>query len=160
MKKALLAVALTCASAMVYAEIGPPDDVASRARGAGRIVVARVIDVHAQFETNRFGDQLIVSSALLEVIENLKGAPVATLHVSVEGGTVGDLTLKVSDMPAVRTGDRAVFFLDQGAGDNQVPHQRGRGILKLADTDRIEGSTLTLAELRQQVRGALGQGAR
>src|SRR5204863_9679020 len=142
MKKSLLAVALTCASAMVYAEVGPPVDVASRARGAGRVVVARVIDVHAQFETNRFGDQLIVSSALLEVVENLKGAPAATLRVSVEGGTVGDLTLKVSDLPAMHTGDRAVFFLDQAAGDNHVPHLRGRGILKLAASDQIEGSTL------------------
>ena len=119
-----------------------------------------MIDVHAQFETNNFGDQLIVSTALVEVLETLKGNPSATLSVSVEGGTVGDLTLKVSDLPAMHTGDRAVFFLDQGAGGNHVPHLRGRGILKLADTDRIEGSTLTLAELRQQVRGALGQGAR
>jgi len=160
MRKALLAVVLTCASTAVYAEVGPPVDVAVRARGASRIVVGRVVDVHAQFETNKFGDQLIVSSALVEVLETLKGNPAATVRVSVEGGTVGDLTLKVSDLPAMYTGDRAVFFLDQGAGDNHVPHLRGRGILKLADSDRIEGSTLTLAELRQQVRSALGQGAR
>jgi len=160
MKKALLAVALTCASAVIYADIGPPTDIASRARGAGRVVVARVIDVHAQFETNRFGDQLIVSSALLEVLETLKGAPAATLGVSIEGGTVGDLTLKVSDMPAMRSGDRAVFFLDEASGGNHVPHDRGRGVLKLADTDRVEGSNLTLNDVRQQVRVALGQGAR
>jgi hypothetical protein len=70
------------------------------------------------------------------------------------------VTLKVSDLPAVRTGDRAVFFLDQGVGDSYLPHLRGRGILKLADNDVVEGSTLTLAELRQQVRGALGLGGR
>jgi hypothetical protein len=160
MKHAVLCVVITCATAAVYADIGPAVDVPTRARGAGRIVVGRVIDVIAQFETNRFGDQLIVSHAVVDVAEILKGAPATTVRVDVEGGTVGDLTLKVSDLPAVRTGDRAVFFLDQGVGDSYLPHLRGKGILKLAENDVVEGSTLTLAELRQQVRGALGLGGR
>lgn len=160
MKYIVLCVAITCATAAVNADIGPAVDVPTRARGAGRIVVGRVVDVHAQFETNTFGDQLIVSHALVDVDETLKGAPQAMVQVDVEGGTVGDVTLRVSDLPAVRTGDRAVFFLNQATGNSYVPHLRGRGILKLADTDVVEGSTLTLAELRQQVRGALGPGAR
>ena len=160
MKYLALSVAITCATAAIYADVGPPVDLATRAKGAGRIVVGRVIDVQAEFQSNKFGDQLIVSHALVEVSESLKGAPEAMVRVDVEGGTVGDLTLKVSDLPAVRTGDRAVFFLDQGTGDRYLPHLRGRGILKLADSDIVEGSTLTLADLRQQVRGALGPGGR
>ena len=140
------------------ADIGPPTDIPSRARGAGRIVVARVVDVRAQFATNRFGDQLIVSTALLEVVETLKGPSVATLEVEVEGGTVGDLTLKVSDLPSLQTGERAVFFLDAGRGAVNLPHDRGRGILKLTQADQIQNSGLTLAQLRQEVRAALGGG--
>ena len=141
------------------ADIGPPTDIPSRARGAGRIVVARVLDVRAQFASNRFGDQLIVSTAVLEVLETLKGAPLATMEVEVEGGTVGDLTLKVSDLPSLAAGERAVFFLDTGQGGVNLPHDRGRGILKLTQADQIQNSGLTLAQLRQQVRAAIG-GAR
>ena len=140
------------------ADIGPPTDIPSRAKGAGRIVVARVLDVRARFATNRFGDQLIISTAVLEVTETLKGAPVATLEVEVEGGTVGDLTLKVSDLPSLQTGERAVFFLDAGAGGVNLPHERGRGILKLSQADQVENSGLTLGQLRQQIRAAVGGG--
>ena len=140
------------------ADIGPPTDIPSRARGAGRIVVARVLDVRAQFATNRFGDQLIVSTAVLEVVETMKGAPAATLEVEVEGGTVGDLTLRVSDLPSLQAGERAVFFLDAGQGGVNLPHDRGRGILKLTQADQVQNSGLTLGQLRQQVRAAIGGG--
>src|ERR1044072_3665582 len=129
------------------ADIGPPVHIAARAKGAGRIVVARVMDIRSQFKTNRFGDQLIVSTAVLEVTETLKGGAAATLEIEVEGGTVGDLTLKVSDLPSLAAGDRGVFFLDGGAGV-LLPHDRGRGILKLAAGDRVENSQVTLADVR------------
>ena len=158
MKHLFVALALAWFVAPAMAEVGPPVDVASRARGAGKVVVARILDVRAQFETNQFGDQLIVSHAVLEVIETLKGAPQATLNVAVEGGTVGDLTLKVSDLPSLTAGDRAVFFLDGTSDGGNRPHDRGRGIMKLTDANRVDGSTLSLDEVRQQVRGALNQG--
>jgi len=53
-----------------------------------------------------------------------------------------------------------VFFLDGAAGDVQLPHERGRGILKLGADDRVQGSALTLDDVREQIRAALGQGAR
>jgi hypothetical protein len=117
-----------------------------------------VLDVRAQFATNRFGDQLIVSTAVLEVDETLKGAPATTLEVEVEGGTVGDLTLKVSDLPSLEAGERGVFFLDAGRGGVNLPHDRGRGILKLTQGDQVQNSGLTLAQLRQQIRAAIGGG--
>ena len=160
MKRAMVALALICISAVVSAQTGAPADLPAQARGAKRVVVGRVLEVQAQFQTNRFGDQLIVSNALLEVSETLKGAPAALLRLSVEGGTVGDLTLKVSDLPAVHPGDRGVFFLDDDGSGMHVPHDRGRGVLKLDGADRIEGTTLTLDDVRQQVRGAVGQEAR
>jgi hypothetical protein len=156
--KTWIAVALVCVSAStVRAEVGPPTDLAAHSRGAGKVVVARISLVHSAFATNRFGDQLIVSNAVLEVLETLKGAPESVTSVTVEGGTVGDLTLKVSDMQELKEGDRAVFFLDAD-GNGNVPHGRGRGILQLDDDDMVKGSRLTLAQVKDAVRGANGNG--
>lgn len=157
MKSLCLLVGLLAWTAPALAEVGPPADLASRARGAGKVVVARIVDVRAQFETNRFGDQLIVSHAVLEVLETWKGAPEATLQLAVEGGTVGDLTLRVSDLPTVTEGERAVFFLE-ASGSGHTPYGRGRGIMKLTAGDRVDGTTLSLEDVRQQVHGALAQG--
>jgi hypothetical protein len=156
--KSWLAVALVCVSAsIVGAEVGPPTDLAAHSRGAGKVVVARISGVHSVFATNRFGDQLIVSHAVLEVLETLKGVPQAVTTITVEGGTVGDLTLRVSDMQELKDGERAVFFLDPDGNDN-VPHGRGRGILKLGDDDRVKGSTLTLEQVKDAVRNANANG--
>ena len=158
--KSWIAAAIVCASAAAAtAEVGPPPDLAAHSRDAGKIVVARITDVHASFATNQFGDQLIVSNAVLEVLETLKGAPQAVTTITVEGGTVGDLTLKVSDMQELKEGERAVFFLDAD-GNGNVPHGRGRGILKLDDDDRVEGSDITLDQVKTAVRGANAKGGR
>ena len=160
MKSVIVGVALACVAEVVAAQVGPSTDVAVRARAAKLVAVGRIIDVQAQFQAGRFGDQLIVSSVLLEVTETLKGARAPLLRLSVEGGTVGDLTLKVSDMPVLQPGDRGVFFLDDDGRGNYLPHDRGRGILKLAQTDRVEGMPLTLDDIRQQLRAALDQEGR
>jgi hypothetical protein len=141
----------------VRAEVGPPTDLAAHSRGAGKVVVARVSTVHSTFASNRFGDQLIVSNAVLEVLETLKGESQAVTTVTVEGGTVGDLTLRVSDMQQLKEGDRAVFFLDAD-GISNVPHGRGRGILKLDETDQVKGSNLTLGQVKDAVRNANANG--
>lgn len=160
MKKTLLAVAVICGTAGVFAQSDAPTDVPARARGAQRVVVGHVLDVHSQFQTNRFGDRLIVSNVLVEVSETLKGAAAPVLQLSVEGGTVGDLTLKVSDMPALNSGDRAVFFLDPDGGTGMhIPHDRGHGVLKLNGADQVQGTTMTLDAVRQQVRDGLARGA-
>src|SRR4051794_23860315 len=75
-----------------------PITIAERAKGAETVVVATVIEVTPAFEHNEFGDRLIVSHALLRVEETLKGSPPAIMPLDVEGGTIGALTLKVSDM--------------------------------------------------------------
>ena len=161
MKRLLVVLALVGAAAPARAQGGPPADVASRAKGAGRVVVAEITAVRAQFETNRFGDQLIVSHAVLAVLETLKGAPAATLNLAVEGGTVGDLTLKVSDLPSIAEGERAMFFLDSSSDGNHTPHGRGWGIVKLDATNHAEGSGESLDNLREQVRSAVsGRGGR
>jgi hypothetical protein len=155
-KRAVAVLGVSLAFVSLSADIAPPKDIPSRARGAGRIVVGRVIDVRAEFASNEYGDQLIVSTAQVEVDETLKGAAAQVVDVEYEGGTVGDLTLKVSDLPSLETGERAVFFLEAGRGVRFRPHDRGRGILKLSERDEVQATSMTLSEVRRQVREGLG----
>ena len=157
MKKALLLVMCLSTASLLFAQSGPVPSLADRARGAGRVVVAQVVDVQSRFATNRFGDQLIMSTVVLDVAETLKGQAARTLNVEIEGGTVGDLTLKVSDLPSFRPGDRAMFFLD-AAGGTLVPHNRGFGLLKVTPAGLIEGSSVTLDQVKRDVITAVGGG--
>lgn len=153
--RAALVLLLVCAtSTMTSASIGRPTDLETRARGAARIVVAVVTDMQARFDVNEHGDQLIVTQVMLSVDESLKGSGSSVVAVDVEGGTIGDLTLRVSDMPTFQRGERAVFFLSQGPVGNLVPHRRGLGVLKLDAQGRIRGSNVTLAEVRAAVRAS------
>ena len=144
---------LTLASP-VAAQHGPPVDMTSLARGADRVVVATVTRVAPVFQTNEFGDELIVSRTHLRVDAVLKPGPGADdqpLVLELEGGTIGDLTLDVSDLPKLARGERAVLFLRRNSRGATVPHGRGHGILKLDSSDRIQGTPLTLSAVRQAV---------
>jgi hypothetical protein len=151
-KCGLIALVLSAAVTVLSADIGPPVDVGARARGAGEIVLATVVDVESAFAVSDHGDELIVSHGLLQVHETMKGAHTAALQIVVEGGTVGDLTLHVSDMPALEPGDRAVFFLDRTPSGTRRLHRRGLGMLKLDSNDRVLGNGLTLDEVRRAVK--------
>ena len=155
-----VSVMVCVAAAMLSASSGPPADVGARAKGAGRVVVASVVDVHSTFGETPHGDQVILSHALLRVEEVLKGGTDSTVTVTVEGGTVGDVTLRVSDMPTLRAGERGVFFLDAAASGRTVPHRRGLGILKLDVNGRVSGTDLALSEIRGLVRAAAKGGSR
>jgi hypothetical protein len=103
------------------------------------------------WQVNEFGDRLIVSVLSVVVDETLKGQAQSILDVEVEGGTIGDLTLRVSDVAAFAPGDRAVFYLTRSARGAFVPHLRGQGLLKLDRLDRVPGTSLTLEEIRHTV---------
>ena len=153
--RAGLAILIVCvATATLSASLGPPVDIGTRAKGAERIVVASVAEIGSSFDVSSSGDRLIVSHVQLRVEETLKGSAAAALALTVEGGTVGDLTMRVSDMPTLQAGQRAVFFLNPASGGYR-PHGRGLGILKLDANDRIQGSTLTLSDVRNMVRAAV-----
>jgi len=149
---ALSAVCLTVAT--VSASIGPGVDIATSAKGAKKVVLATVVDVQSTFDVNDYGDRLIMSRALLQVEETMKGQHQPSVTVTVEGGTVGDLTLNVSDMPKMTKGDRAVFFLDDSTRGGQVPHGRGLGVLKLDATNHVVDTTLTVDDIRNIVSAA------
>jgi hypothetical protein len=145
---------LVGAASASFAESRRPVSIQERFRTADGAVVARITQVKAAYERNQWGDELIVSHTVLAVEEALKGAPGQNLAFDVEGGTVGEMTLRVSDMPEVRVGDRGVFFLKHGRAGEHVPHLRGQGILLLDDTNRVRGTNLTLDEIRSLARGS------
>ncbi len=125
---------------------------------ADRVVVAVARSVIAEWRQNRHGDRLIVSRILLEVDETLKGGVGRMVWLDVDGGTLDGLTLRVSSLPMVHPGDRAVFFLDHVQGNVHTPHRRGQGILMLDDRNVVRGSTVGLDEIRTKARRVGGQG--
>jgi hypothetical protein len=122
---------------------------AERTRGAERVIVGRVTAVNPVWRTNEHGDRLIVSIARVSVDEALKGPVQGSVDVEIEGGTIGELTLRVSDLEPVANGDRAVFYLTRNARGAYVPHLRGQGFLKLDRSDRVRGENIGLADVRR-----------
>jgi len=143
---------LACAATVLAAATAA--DVTARARGADRVVVAEVTDVTPRFDVNEHGDRLIISRVLLQVEETLKGTASPIVEMDVEGGTIGDLTLKVSDLPVIRRGERGVFFLSAASAGVHRPNGRGDGILMLDASNRVAGEALSLADVRAAVRSA------
>jgi hypothetical protein len=148
----LIAILLVVGSARAVAQ-DPAAQLAERADGAERVVVGRVNSVTGAWRTNDFGDRLIVSTVRVSVEESLKGDAATTLDVEVEGGTVGNLTLRVSDITPLAPGDRAVFYVRRNARGAFIPHRRGAGLLRLDRSQRVAGSSLTLEDVRRAVRG-------
>jgi hypothetical protein len=149
----VLAGAVVAAAPTLVASGFAPVPIEERARGAARVVVATVAETTARYERNQFGDELIVTYAHLTVEEAIKG-PRGAVTVAVEGGTLGGYTLRVSSLPTIARGERAVFFLTPGRNGEFRPHLRGQGIVKLDASDRVPGSSLTLDQIRKLARGA------
>ena len=148
-----IALAMLVAITPLLADDADQIDLPGRARGAEQVVVASVEQVDAEYYENEFGDRLIVSRARVRVREVLGGAgkPGDALTVDIEGGTVGEVTLRVSDMPSMGRGEQAVFFLSQNKRGRRVPHMRGQGILKVDANSRVQGTSLTVGDVRRAV---------
>ncbi len=125
---------------------------AERARGAEQVVVGRVASVTAVWRENDFGDRLITSVLRVAVDETLKGATQQVVDVEIEGGTIGGITLRVSDLDTFAPGDRAVFYLKQNRRGAFVPHLRDHGVQKIDRAGRVRGTSVTLEQVRRDVR--------
>ena len=111
----------------------------TRLRGAERVVVATVQQVSAKHGFNEYGDALILSEITLEVQESLRGDAQGTATFTLEGGTVGELTLRVSDLPTLVPGDRGVFALRRSpAGETWLPNGRALGIILTTEDADLE----------------------
>ena len=151
--RSVIATAVVCLGFAAAAAAQSPD-VAAHAKKADKVVVATVEDVVPRYAVNEFGDRLIVSEVWLRVEETLKGTPQGLVSMDVEGGTIGDVTLKVSDLPILRRGERGVFLMDAAGAGKGRPHGRGAGILKLDQADRVAGTNLRLADVRASVKAS------
>jgi hypothetical protein len=127
-----------------------------RARGAEQVVVGHVSSVTPLWRVNDFGDRLITSVVHVVVDETLKGAAQQSMDVEVEGGTIGSLTLRVSDLDRFVPGDRAVFYVRHNRRGALVPHLRGLGLQRIDPAGRVSGSSMTLEQVRRDVRAGTG----
>jgi hypothetical protein len=149
-----LAACVIAGTVVTAASTGRIATLDERISGAQRVVVASARSVDAGWRENSYGDRLIVSRVLLDVEETLKGSVTSNaIWMDLEGGTLDGFTLKVSDLPDLRPGERAVFFLDQGENGVAMPHLRGQGILKLDQDNMVTGSSLRLDVIRSLARG-------
>jgi hypothetical protein len=144
----LMTMPVVCGT-VVRAQIATLDE---RVAGAQRVVVATAREIYAEWRENSHGDRLIVSRVRLEVEETLKGASEPAIWLDVEGGTLDGYTLRVSSLPMMQAGDRAVFFVDRGPAATNVPHLRGQGILFLDESDVVRNSSLRLTDIRSRAR--------
>jgi hypothetical protein len=131
-----------------------------RIGGAERVVVATARNVTPEWRENQYGDRLIVSRVQLEIAETLKGTGTETVWLDVEGGTLDGFTLRVSSLPLIQRGERAVFFLDAASRGVYTPYLRGQGILKLDENNIVRGTNLRLDEIRTRARAQARQGGR
>jgi hypothetical protein len=148
----LAGLTLVVGSARVTAE--PPDGIADRARGADQVVVAQVVAVTPSYETNEYGDRLIVSHVDLNVEETLKGKAAHRASLDITGGTLDGITLEVSHEPKVRLGERGVFFMKLKRNGKFGPHKGDEGVLALDAQNRVKGTTVDLPAVRQAVAAA------
>lgn len=146
--------ALSLTASPSSGEARRPVEIPERFRGAEQAVVGRVLKVEPTWRRFENGDELIVSRVQLAVEESLKGARVQTVTVDVEGGQIGDLILKVSDLPAMGVGERAVVLLQRDRSGRNVPHLRGQGIMKLDRSNMVAGTHVTLDDIRAMAREA------
>src|SRR5512141_2879277 len=78
---------------------------------ATHILLGRVDDVQSFFGVNERGDQIILSRVRVKALKWTKGDPSAFVEFMVEGGSVGELSLKVSDVPEFERGQRLRLLL-------------------------------------------------
>jgi hypothetical protein len=142
-------------SAIIAQRLNVP--AAERASGAEQVVVGHVGSVTPVWQDNDFGDRLIISVLHVIVDETLKGPAQSAVDVEVEGGTIGSLTLKVSDLDTFARGDRGIFYLQHNRRGGLVPHRRGVGLQKLDGTGRVMGSGVTLDQVRRDVRAGVSR---
>jgi len=158
MKIATLMLTITLVSSTIQASGGRALDPGEHSKGAAKVVLATITAVDSAFGENAYGDQLIMSDVTVRVEETMKGVHEGSLVMAIEGGTVGELTLAVSDMPTMEKGQRAVLFLSTAPGGGYVPSGRGAGVVEIDANDRAVGSDLTLNDIRAAVKAAQARG--
>lgn len=87
------------------------DKIDRRAEEATNIVVGKIKQVKSFHATNKWNDDLIMSQVTLKVDKALKGEQQNEVTFIVEGGTVGDIVLRVSSVPLFEEGEAITLYL-------------------------------------------------
>lgn len=80
---------------------------------ATHILVGKVKKVESYYDVNDWGDVLILSQVKVKVERKVKGKMEDSVSFVVEGGTVGDMTLKVSEYPLFIEGEKVMLHLKE-----------------------------------------------
>lgn len=112
------ACALAIASSALATTVIPPtfDDLVSRAE---LIFQGTVTSVRSDWVGK--GEQRHIASYItFNVQDAIKGDPGGTYTIEMVGGTVGDQTMKVTDAPDFKVGDRDILFIEHN-GQQFIP---------------------------------------
>jgi len=94
-------------------------------RDSRLIVMGKVQEVRSHWDET---GQKIESTARVQVERFLKGDPLArVLQVVYDGGEVGEIGMKVSDVSPLERGEEVILFLKQGARPGTVYRMVGKG---------------------------------
>ena len=114
----LAASALLSLAAVHATTVIPPtfDELVGQAE---TIFEGTVTDVQSQW-AGEGGQRHIVTYVTFKVNDVLKGEPGASYTLRMLGGTIGDMTMKVTDTPEFKQGDRDIVFVENN-GRQFVP---------------------------------------
>jgi hypothetical protein len=83
------------------------------------IFQGNVTDVRSQW-IGEGGQRQIVSYVTFKVEDAVKGSPGASYTIRMLGGTVGDITMAISDAPKFQVGDKDILFVENN-GTQFIP---------------------------------------
>ena len=113
----LTGVILTALSARATTVIPPTFD--QLVNDAEFIFQGNVTDVRSQW-IGEGGQRQIVSYVTFKVDDAIKGSPGASYTIRMLGGTVGEITMAISDAPEFKVGDKDILFVEHN-GTQFVP---------------------------------------
>ena len=149
MRTAIIVALASLCNVALAADSTIPTNLATRLRGASRTVVGSVARLEPRMVRTPRGDRMIVTRTWLRVDEALKGRADSLLAVDVEGGTIGELSMRVSDIEPLQVGERAVVMVEPAPDRSWRPHRRGLGLLRLTEDNRVRELGVSLADVRR-----------
>ncbi len=138
-----LAVLFSISSLATTVERLSLDDMVKKAQS---IVHGRVRGARTHWSDN---GKLILTTYTIDVSETIKGQSSKSVELTTLGGTIGNLTMVVSGMPAFQTGEDAVVFIEKSAGYSIVVGlSQGKFEIRNGEVANIGVSSLSFADGR------------
>jgi hypothetical protein len=134
---------------------------------AHSIVMGKVRRSRTAWSSN---GKLILTTYTVDVQESFKGQPGSAIELTTIGGKIGDLTLYVAGMPALRDGESAILFVEQtgaystvmGLAQGKFTVANGQVSNSVSDLNFADGGgprpiRMSLDAFRQQIRAIVGR---